>query len=630
MNSAPLIFQLLLLVLILAYITLLIKSKLQPRIIRRAALVILIAGTALNMYGLSLEDFSEGWITLFFRSMFLTIKMFVYDGDLIDLTHGQHTYLFLELYFFVFYAAMLTSISAILMLFGKRVTTAFTLLFRKKKFHHIFIGVNKRSAMIAQGIEDKDIAFIEFPSDNRDHEFSVGQLISGMVNDESREGYISGRGIAYLAAKRRFKIGDTCNNIFATIGLDKLKKLTDRETAFYILSENADSNLQELMALLSDEDLTNNTIHVCLSREGVARYYKTTMKRTGVHFIYPSSMSVVELMKTPKCHPSSLFKPQLDADGKATGAVSGEFNAMVIGFGETGQAVTKFLYEFSAAVDIDGSPIPASITVCDDNVDRLKGIFLFDNPDMANSEILHYDSKGTESEEFWDGIINNLDRLNYIAISLNDDASSLELACTIFMYAMKKRQNGLDGIKIIVRKRSTLPHERKLVDKINEKAGHEVIICYGEYEKIFTTDMIVSKQQNGINKQATGLADKIADEYRKVSGREVIFQTDNTDSFHTRNHIRMELHQLISRANHASSILQCTDGQTELSDTAMENLAKMEHLRFSRYLVAHGYSFAKDDDDVFKTNHQICSWDNLTDDDRQYHRDMVRAQLNIS
>ena len=627
MISAPIGFQLLLLVLILAYIVFLIKSRLRPKVIRRAALAILIAGTALNMYGLSLEEFSEGGITLFFRSLYLTIMMFVYDGDLIDLTAGQYTYMFLELYFFIFYAAMLTSLSAILMLFGKRVTTAMTLTFRRKKFRHVFIGINRRSEMIAKGIDDREIAFIEFPSDNKEDSFSINQLISGMVRDEGNDGNSSGQGISYLMAKRRLKAGIGQKNIFATIGLEGLRKLTDKDTAYYILSEDAGRNLEDLMALLSDGNMVSNTIHVCLAREGVARYYKTTMKGTGVHFIYPSSLSVVELMKTPECHPASLFKPQFDANGKAKGTVSGPFNAMVIGFGETGQAVTKFLYEFSSAVNADGLPIPATITVCDDNIDLLKGLFLFDNPDMAGSDILHYDNKGTESSEFWDGIMERLDRLNYIAISLNDDAASLELACTIFMYAMKKRQNGLDGLKIVVRKKCTLPHERKLVERMNEKAGHEVIICYGEYEKVFTPDMIVSRQSNGINRNATELADLIAAEYKKVSGHEILHKSDSSEPYHIKNRNRMEMHQLISRANFAPSMLFCTGGQTDLSDTALENLARMEHLRYQRYLVAHGYSFAQTDDDMFKTSHRICNWDSLTDEDRQYHRDMVKAQL---
>ena len=78
-----------------------------------------------------------------------------------------------------------------------------------------------------------------------------------------------------------------------------------------------------------------------------------------------------------------------------------------------------------------------------------------------------------------------------------------------------------------------------------------------------------------------------------------------------------------------NSLAVFTDGRTEVSSEVLENLAKGEHLRYSRYLSAHGYVFADVDDDAFKTSHQICSWADLTDADREYHINMVRAQLKV-
>lgn len=628
MISAPLYFQLILLTVVVSYAILLFKTRLNPKVLRRSALIILAAGTALNMYGLNLEDFSEGIVTLFFRSMLLTIRMFVYDGDLIDLTNGQHTYMFLELYFCIFYLAMLTSISAIILLFGKRAMTFFSLTFRKKTFRHVFIGMNRRSEIIAKGIQNEDIAFIEFPSDTDDGEFSVKQIISGFTDDEEKRSLKSGGNILLLSAKRNLKPTNSTSNIFAQIGLEKFKKLITSDTAFYILSEDANRNLDDLMSLLSDKDLTKNTIHVCLSREGVARYYKTVTKRTGAHFIYPSSFAVVELMKNGSCHPAAVMQPAIAADGTPTGAVNGSFNALVVGFGETGQAATKFIYEFSAAVRPDGSPVPVHITVNDEKMDSLMGPFIFDNPEMNNPEIFSYQNVGTESSEFWSSLMQSLNDLNYIEISMGNDAANLELACTIFMYAMKKRRNGLDNLLILVRKRCTLSHEEELVSKMNERAGHNVIICYGEHEKVFTSDMIVSKKSNGINRNATSLADRISAAYTSVSGKEVNLDT-KTESYHVKNRARMELHQLISRANHVASLAVFTDGHKEVSDEALGNLTRMEHLRYARYLAAHGYHFSDTDDDLFKTSHQICKWEELNEEDRTYHRDMVLAQLSI-
>ena len=627
MQGFPSYMQFVFAALIALYAVILFKSRLNPKVIKRSAIIILACATALHMCAFHLEGYNESIVTLFFRSLLQGAKMFVYDDVVLcELIKVQEYPYFLDLYFFIFYAAMITSLSAIIMLFGKRAMTLFILLFKRRNFDHVFIGVNKRSEIIASGIKDDSIAFIEFPSDKEESEMSVTRVLKGMSSDDAKDSTAKQHHTVMLRAKRRFQQENVEDNVFASIGLERLKKFIGPDTAFYILSENAERNLNELMCLLGDKDLSHNTIHVCVSREGVARYYKTILKRSGAHFIYPSSLAVVELMKTPSCHPASAMKPLLLEDGSVSGMVSGEFNAMVVGFGETGQAVAKFLYEYSAAIGEDGKPLPIHIIATDSRIDALKGHFIFDNPEIAQSDSIRYENNGTESSLFWENLEARLDGLNYIAISMGDDASNLDLACTIFMYALKKRKGGLDNFKILVRKRRTLYHEKELVDKLNEKAGREVIVCYGEYEKIFTPEMIVSKERNGINSNATSLASVIAESYKAVSGKQLDLSTES-ESFHVKNRARMELHQLISRSNNLPTLSVMTAGKSEVSPDVLENLAKREHLRYSRYLTAHGYYYSAEDDDVYKTNHQICPWESLTEEDRQYHRDMVLSQL---
>lgn len=626
------ILRIVLLILIVAYVYLLIKSRLKPAVVRTAAIVIFVAGTVLNMVGLAMEPYTDGWAARLARSILMTVQMFLYHFEIFEMPKAQLTPGFLDLYFFFVAGAMITSASAIILLFGKRARTWLILALRRRKFRHVFIGVNSRSVVVAKGIKDEDTAFIEFPSDNEDEKFSVAGVLRGMTGDSGKLNLSSKGNVVSLRAKSKLAPGDAGGNIFATIGLDNLKRLVDADTAFYILSEDAMRNLDDLMALLGDEDLEHNTIHVCLSREGVSRYYKTTMKQTGVHFIYPSSLSVVELMKSPACHPANVMTPVLTEDGKPTGAVEGGFNALVIGFGETGQAVAKFLYEFCAAVGSDGKPIPTSIIINDERMERLRGPFRFDNPAMGNSPVVMYENLGTESSEFWQKIMERLDNLNYISISMKDDASNLEIACAILMYALKKRKNGVENFRIVVRKRVTLSHERRLVDRMNEKVGKEVIICYGEQEKVFTPEMIVAGNRSGINRSATSLAETIAEAYRNVSGRTISIH-GQTKTYHEKSRQRMEMHQLISRANHVASLEMLLGGNPckdqDASAELIENLAVAEHLRYARYLAAHGYSFADEDDDAFKTNHQICSWDELKEEDRQYHRDMAKAKLTV-
>lgn len=614
--------QVIILVLLAAYAFILFKSKLNPKIVRTSAIGILAAGVILYMFAYIKEGYNEGIVVVFFRSLLSAVKLFIYNADYCEILAAQQVPLFMEAFILVFYAAILTSLSAIIMLFGKRAMTALVLLFRRKKYDHIFLGVNPRSEMIAKGIHDQEIAFIEFPGETDEEEVSVSRVLRSMTDGSQEGGLLSTRHVSLLRAKHRLSQSPDKEGVLSQIGLGRLSKLIGPDTAFYLLSEDSERNLKELLAIISDDSLSNNTVHTCVRREGLARSYQAVLGKTGAHFIYPSSLSVVEMMKTPECHPASV----MDID-KTDATASGAFNALVVGFGETGQAAAKFIYEFASACQKDGSPLPVHIYVNDASLDRLRGQFLFSSPAMDHDGIMVFQNYGLDSDEFWKGLQHHIDELNYVEISMHDDAVNLELACTIFSYAEKMRKGGLDNFRIVVRKRHTPEYERRLVKRLNEKAGHEVIVCYGEYEKIFTPEMIVSKSRSGINASATSLADKLAENYRAITSSEGI-QADASDSetFHQKRTRRRETHQFISRANHIPT-KKMFAGDATPSGEVLENLARMEHLRYVRYLEAHGYTFSPEDDDVLKTSHQICPWSSLTEQERQYHRDMVLASL---
>lgn len=623
MERLSILSQILTIILLAGYAYILFKSRLNGKILKRSALIILTAGTIEFMIGFAYEDIYQSPVTAFFRAFMDSAKMFLYDCDYVEIVEAQKLPFYTDILILTYYAAMLTSISAIIMLFGKRAMTSFTLSFRKKPFKHIFLGINSRSEIIAKGIKDQDIAFIEFPDDEEKGDISIASVIKNVTHNDKGFSWISSGNITLLRAKRKLLHHDSGNEVFQQIGLDRLYKLISPETAFYILGDDSDVNLQDLLVLVKDPSIRNNTIHTCVKREGLARPYQSVLGKTGAHFIYPSSLAVVELMNSTSCHPSNVMK--IDTDNCTS---EGQFNALVVGFGETGQAAVKFLYEFSSGITKDGSVLPVKIFINDEHLDGLKGQFMFSCPEMNHNDILVYENYGLDSGDFWDTLLKRLDDLNYIEISMNDDAVNLNLACTIFGYAEKKRKGGFNNFRIIVRKRRTPVYERQLVDRLNEKAGREVITCFGEYEKIFTPEMIVSKNLSGINETATALADKIRTAYDQIAGEQPA-ATTTPGTYHDKRRIRRETHQYISRANHAQTKLLLSGGKTSFSDNQLENLAKCEHLRFARYLLAHGYTFDIDDDDVLKTNHQLCPWEKLSDQDKQYHRDMVMASLSL-
>ena len=621
--------QVLTVLLLALYAFILFKSSLNPKIVKRAAVIITLAGTAIFMYGYRTEGYLGGWVTLFLRGLIASIKMFIYDNSIFESLEAQkHTPMFTEAFVLVYYSAVLTSLSAIILLFGKRLMTSLSLIFNRRKFRHVFLGVNRNSETIAAGIKNEEIAFVEFPGDGDGDEISLSSIIKSMSGNEDGGGVLSDRHVTLLRAKRNLVQRDTDSGVLESIGLARLQRRIDGSTSFYILSDDCEKNLRDLLVLVGDEKLRHNVVHACVRREGLAQTFNGVLGKTGAHLIYPSSLSVVELMKSPDCHPVNMMDVDANVSLDAKGTASGSFNALIIGFGETGRAATKFIYEFSSAVTAGGSPMPVHIHAIDDNMDRIKERFQFSCPAMEHDDLITYSDRGPETGGFWETLLKWLDSLNLVEISLGNDTVNLDLACTIYSYAEKRRKDGFRNFRIYVRKKNAPTYETRLVSRLNEKAGQEVIRCFGENSKVFTPEMIVSKDGSGINKSATGLADKLIARYYDISGTSG--QGDTApETYHEKQTRRRQMHQFISAANHISTKLMLSGWSTDLDPETLENLARTEHLRYSRYLRAHGYSFDKEDDDVLKTSHQICSWEELSEEDRCRHRDMVRASLSI-
>ena len=623
MDYLSLVLQILTVLLLALYAFILFKSGINAKVVKRAAMIITLAGTCIFMYGYKMEGYLGGWVTLFLRGLIASIKMFIYDNSIFEsLVAQKSSPYFVEAFVLVYYAAVLTSLSAIILLFGKRLMTNLSLTFSRKKFRHVFIGVNNNSEMIARGIKSEKIAFIEFPKDNRDEDTSISGILKNISGNNKNEGILSSRRVTLLSAKRDLSQKDTEEGVLEGIGLGRLQKRIDKDTCFYILSDDGKKNLTDLLVLVSDDRLRQNITHACVKREGLAQTFNGVLGKSGAHFIYPSSLSVVELMKSPDCHPVN----QMSLNGNGT--VSGEFYSLILGFGETGRAAAKFLYEFSSAIREDGSPLPIHIHAIDNNMDGIKERFQFSCPALEHDDLITYSNRGPESGDFWNTLLQWIDVLNLVEISLGDDTANLDLACTIYSYVEKKRKGGFNNFRIYVRKKHAPTYETSLVKRLNEKAGQEVIHCFGENSKIFTPEMIVSKDVTGINHSATSLADKLKARFLDVSGAKDDAGTEAL-TYHEKQRRRRQTHQFISCANHISTKLNLAGWSTEVDPETMENLSRTEHLRYSRYLKAHGYTFDAEDDDVLKTNHQICSWEELPEEDRQRHRDMVKASLSI-
>ena len=75
----------------------------------------------------------------------------------------------------------------------------------------------------------------------------------------------------------------------------------------------------------------------------------------GIELIDSSFLSILELKQNKDAHPVNFVELEKDDTDKNTGIVTSSFNAMILGFGDTGQEALSYLYEFSAFLGKDGN-----------------------------------------------------------------------------------------------------------------------------------------------------------------------------------------------------------------------------------------------------------------------------------
>ena len=439
------ILHIVLVALFVAYVILLSASRLEIKVLKNGAICILLAGIGLYFYGYSLEDYVEGPVTTLMRSTLSSMEMFVSHSDLLEIERAQEKPYFLDLFIFVYSCAVVTSISTILSLFAKRVISLITMRVlsrQRKKYNHVFFGLDRNAINLAKNIDKSDrIAFIEFPSDEKEEEISLGSIIQNVFHGIVVNNGLDKDNVNILKAKRNFNELAHGDDMLKQMGLSRLKELVDDNTIFYILSDDAEKNIFEVMTLVTDEFFRAHTIQCHAYKKGLIRQYQRSLFDTHVQFFYPDTTSVLALREDPGSHPVNTMSIALDADGKSMGYANDKsFKAMICGFSESGMEILKFIYKYSSFIGSDKQPLSVKCYIQDPDMDLISGTFKATVPALESDEDIVYEKVRCLSEDFWNKMKERLDDLKYIVFSSNDDTKNLNAATQVLNYALKKRK----------------------------------------------------------------------------------------------------------------------------------------------------------------------------------------------
>lgn len=341
--------------------------------------------------------------------------------------------------------------------------------------------------------------------------------------------------------------------------LDSLVRLIHRTKGtlhMFFLDDNDTTNIQAAANLIQDKEIHTFTdkgkaIFYCHARyNSIHRVIEDELMCQNIDVkVVDSSHINVELMKkNPTLHPVNHVTVEKDA------TVSSDFNAMVIGFGEVGLDTVRFLYEFGAFVKSGEKIVKRSGFHChvvDQNMDDLAGVFTVNAPSIAitmnrkeadAAKLINLYQMDCRSVDFYERLKIWIKTLNYIVIATGDDETNISQAIRIFRLAIREREEGLDGLCILVRvQHDDNGHVQKIAYHYNrlwaaEKNGNQKklhqnvvgasekidtpIFLFGSADKVYTYDHVVNDLLKEDAKKFKMKYDLSVNELRQMAGEE--------------------------------------------------------------------------------------------------------------
>ena len=276
------------------------------------------------------------------------------------------------------------------------------------------------------------------------------------------------------------------DNLLHELKLDSIAKLMShaRDTVHMFFLENDEVfNIEALANLKKDSNILScadkhkvklycharqNTIHKVIENE-------QTHENIFVKLVDSSHISVEQLKQNADLHPVNFVDVKKDA------TVASPFHALVVGFGEVGMDITRFLYEFGAFVKHgnDKNNVERSVFRChvvDKNIDELAGLFTANTPNIKvtlnegspyNYKEINLHNLDCQSIEFYEHLKDWIKTLNYVVVATESDEMNISLAVRVMRLAIRYREN-LDRLAIVVRVRhDENGHIQKIADHYN-------------------------------------------------------------------------------------------------------------------------------------------------------------------
>lgn len=581
-----------------------------------------------------------------FRSMICSLDLFMLDVDTNIIDSISEHYLLKSLISTVAIFSFLCTVLLLLSLICERLKAYIALrnlkITQEKHHLYLFFGANEPSKLLAKDIHRHDsnaviITIAKSQNDEIDSTSDVWSSITQLFSHSRKTFEMTEEANTYLA------IADTkitelsinkSSDVFTMLNLVKIKELISQlsllekgELHIFFLSENEENNIAGMQALGNDISINlmaNNNKDVNIYYH--ARHNNITQaledleikNRINIRLIDSSKACINNLKMTEELHPVNFV--ELDTTNNV-GTVSSSFDSLIIGFGETGQEVTKFLYEYGAFVDChsmkedDCLGIPAGHVyrspfhchIIDANMEELKGEFFctsralaYRKNDADDSLLITTHQTNANSTVFYNILTTLCPTLNYVVVAVGSDFENLNIAINIYRLLLQERSN-LTRLKILIKCKNVSNKSKfqKILSYYNEECAKneekrkQVLRLFGTDDDIYTYENIVHNHfmEEGIaynHKYYENATQKDKDKNVWDKRRDQAIDAKELTKF-------SELHrkegQDLANAYHSKTKLKIfhANGSDTQNKLLMLNLARLEHIRWNASHETMGY-----------------------------------------
>lgn len=643
------------------------------------ALSIVVIHTAADMFVIShIAQGEKSWFSIFALSLFHSFELFIFQTHFFD--NGYQEYLFGHdfgpneyapgvpwltfIYIITFILAILTSIALVIKAINRRRAGRSWLIANRDKAEnvHIFFLGGEISVALAEDIRkqhpDQPRILVGYPDPEESYmDLSIWEKIQRLFKSRTEESLGPFSAIVYSRVPLSEVHGkDICQQMNIK-DLDAFLKAPSCKV--YLLGDDESENLHCAEVLHNSGCTAEIFCRAC--REGVNRMYEDAMTKTpsmNVHLVDSSYLAVRNIKNCTELLPVNYVDKGVDAEGRQEGWVSSPFNAMILGFGETGREVLAFLYEHGSFVGKDYKKSPFSCCVVDRQMANIESAYRNNFPGMNESAGITYKPWEIGGNAFWDDLAQRIDTLNYIVVCLGDDRFNLRIAVDLVEYAYRHGKDLTKNFLILIAQENpshlddiTLQHYNAI------EQYHDCIRTFGNQHEVWTYD-------NMTNESLTARAKNYFAGYQRASGetrdadamwedREKEIKTTDSYKTHAKRvrqrsqdfancfHVATKLALIGPEIyDHRREIAQCIPADYDAAQThytgddahverVLHYLAVHEHIRWEASHVALGYTPGKATDEVKKTHACIMSYDELTPKMQHYDYLVIKTTFDL-